>query len=898
MLGEVQKLQEHLRTEYEVATSELRSELCTVREEKAKLAAQLAAAKGAGPSDRLRHTSPTPQPGARVSECVAVEDHPARCEFPAKLAHVSSSEQGATLVIEKAHTDGSSGPYKDTSLSTVQTSRAVVSAGSYGNVGSSLATMHAGVPILRHTEASSLATSQVTHSNDFLEPCGDVDTSRAAREKASRQGCEGGILAQAARVDPSYVSHQDIVISDDAGQFVSERSSGAASPDLPFVQVSTGLRRKRLDADDVARKLRTRLGVHDDDDVITDGILYQAVCGLGLTKHDRCDMRDLITRMDVAYRSKKKVAKEGGRSSSRIMGERAWFGLPSLCSSKPALEIFPDPRPAFHYSKTGLGWETTIPFMHFAEMLVDRERWPLLGSKCSGILRTVSDVLISGDTNRLVAELTNTLIDDLASPPPAMDLQTTLEPCACFLIVLNGALLGVQANPSMEDWVGWLYIEAVFILLFIMEFLVRLACAGPLKHFTGQDWIWSYFDLSIIAFAIVDLVVQVTGANLPGSGCSTALRLFRLTRLTRIMRILRFQMFRELTLMLKGLLGGLRTLGWAMVLLMTAIYVIAVFLTSLLPGDEGILDIIPEAADYFSDVGLSMFVAFRCLTGDCTDAAGRSLVVLMSARFGLVFTVPYVLLVMLVTFGIFNLIMAIYVESTLSAARKQDDADKKRCLRVAHAAKQLIRRFRAARRRFGTAIQEAPEEDDDDLDDDCWDDPEVVITRELFLYAIQDRKVQSLMDDLEIQSDRAHLFEVFDARGDGMIPLTQLIQSLLKVRGEPCKSDMVACLIAVQALKDSVLLPNKSGASLSKAGSLPGGIKGLTGFSARQTSQGSRGTLVKEENSVIAASPDIFLRSVSDYSMIGSEPAPVHRVPENPEPQQQLEQARQVVCTL
>ncbi|CAE7501607.1 nasB [Symbiodinium sp. CCMP2456] len=81
---------------------------------------------------------------------------------------------------------------------------------------------------------------------------------------------------------------------------------------------------------------------------------------------------------------------------------------------------------------------------------------------------------------------------------------------------------------------------------------------------------------------------------------------------------------------------------------------------------------------------------------------------------------------------------------------------------------------------------------------------EVAITKELFLLVIQDRKVQQLMDDLDLPPDRANLFEMLDADGSGTLQTTELLQGLLKIRGEVNKSDTVASLLATKAVQNLV----------------------------------------------------------------------------------------------
>eukprot|EP00439_Symbiodinium_sp_Y106_P078877 s295_g17.t1 len=64
-----------------------------------------------------------------------------------------------------------------------------------------------------------------------------------------------------------------------------------------------------------------------------------------------------------------------------------------------------------------------------------------------------------------------------------------------------------------------------------------------------------------------------------------------------------------------------------------------------------------------------------------------------------------------------------------------------------------------------------------------------------------DQSVQKLMNDLDLPSDRANLFEVIDADGSGTLHVTELVQGLLKIRGELTKSDTVATLLTAQAIQ-------------------------------------------------------------------------------------------------
>ena len=104
------------------------------------------------------------------------------------------------------------------------------------------------------------------------------------------------------------------------------------------------------------------------------------------------------------------------------------------------------------------------------------------------------------------------------------------------------------------------------------------------------------------------------------------------------------------------------------------------------------------------------------------------------------------------------------------------------------------------------------------------DDDQIEISKELFLTVVQDilsvclqclavfgyarlgfqiaqdRHVQRLMDDLDLPPDRANLFEALDADGSGTLHVAELVQGLLKVRGDLKKTDTVATLLATRAV--------------------------------------------------------------------------------------------------
>jgi len=214
---------------------------------------------------------------------------------------------------------------------------------------------------------------------------------------------------------------------------------------------------------------------------------------------------------------------------------------------------------------------------------------------------------------------------------------------------------------------------------------------------------------------------------------------------------------------------------------------------------------------YFQSLPDSMFTAFRCFTGECINDAGEPMTSLLSQKFGLAFQLGYVMSYMLVTMGIFNVILAVYVDITMKAAKENEaqtaEQHARESIRIARTTRELLKKFAAAYHLY-QEMEDASNGETFEIrasaalftDEELSENIE--ITKELFLLVIQDRDVQLLMDDLDLPPDRANLFEIIDADSSGTLHIAELVQGLLKIRGEVNKSDTVAALLATKAAQN------------------------------------------------------------------------------------------------
>eukprot|EP00435_Cladocopium_sp_Y103_P036623 s2767_g9.t1 len=584
----------------------------------------------------------------------------------------------------------------------------------------------------------------------------------------------------------------------------------------------------------IRSRLRLRLGALNDSLVSGKG-LHDACGALGLTAYTVEDMNSLVNLLadyiELDFEREEGVVYEKPRRLSVnsanmfffsnhhqpavpvVSGTPVWHWPSSLtsrnlhrsASMQQSFDPFAGVKKQFNL----------VPAMPLMEIFLAKEcevHRRIFGQKYMKQFKAMKEILLAGDTNRLVAELTFVRINDLAAPPEDRSIGVLLEPLVAFVIIANGVVVGFQADPEYANWHGWLGVESAFAFFLIAEILLRMfVIQGRRTFFCGQECAWNFFDLLLAASGLADVCIQLAGADMPDVFATSLLRFCRLIRLVRIVKVFRLKAMKDLRLMVKGLVAGVKTLVLAFTLLFTVLYVISGFATMTIGGSQKTIDL--GLQRYFLTIPDSMFTCFRCFTGECVNDSGQPIHAMLADAFGPIFVFPYVASFMLVSLGIFNVILAVYVDITMKAAKENDltvEQHSRESIRIARIARELLKKFAAAFRLFQDMNEEgnsaSPKinisKSNGFMDADVLES--IAITKELFLMVIQDRRVQGLMDELELPPDRANLFEIIDADGSGTLQLSELVHGLLKIRGEISKSDVVAGLLATKAVQEKV----------------------------------------------------------------------------------------------
>jgi len=379
-----------------------------------------------------------------------------------------------------------------------------------------------------------------------------------------------------------------------------------------------------------------------------------------------------------------------------------------------------------------------------------------------------------------------------------------------IVILLNSLQIGFSIdNPHLELF--WEVVEYLFLAFYVFEACFKAYLFGCKSFWTGPDRHWNWFDIACICTSLVDAAIvwsfriaaMVAAGESNGEVDLSALmlvKMLRLLRLARLIRTLRFKIFDELKLMVMGVVSGLRVLAWAIVLLFALIYAIGLVMRTVVACKDDEPCDMPE----FGDVITSMMTVFRCFTDGCSSFGGSPLQ-RNFVDYSQYFFFVYILLYMLVQVGVFNLIMAIFIDNVVGSqqSRKQKElsekTEKTEFLMKAKIAKMLLRdadQITGIGEETKASLRQADVNRKGGLRklmQVLFRAPDVAISRALFNQWLDDESFVEVLDDAAIQTSmKAELFNTLDADMGGTLDLQELFTGLMNLRGESTKADTIA----------------------------------------------------------------------------------------------------------
>mmetsp|Transcript_23551 Transcript_23551/g.68142 ORF Transcript_23551/g.68142 Transcript_23551/m.68142 type:complete len:799 (-) Transcript_23551:372-2768(-) len=412
-----------------------------------------------------------------------------------------------------------------------------------------------------------------------------------------------------------------------------------------------------------------------------------------------------------------------------------------------------------------------------------------------------------------------------------------------FTVVLNLVCTGISVDND-SDHVVWFLIEIACTLVFMLEFVYKVRRFGFADYFCGEAWRWNVFDFAVTVLSVLDVIfsgimLTVTTADLRMSSASRLPLIFRAFRLIRIVRIIKLAhspLLRDLSNMVIGCVVGLPSLLWVLLLLMLILYMTGMMFRLLVGNTDGtsyIADcgMIPDETlgirneellvngcilhymygeEFFGTVPASMFTAFRFMLGDFSSYEGGNIVVAMERGYGNKFRLPFVIWMVVLIFGVFNVITAVFVDST-SSGLKQMGLKRKYARKYERT--YVKTKLKALLIRMGEILDasEGATHAEGQLGLDVGVGGRTM-QLEQFLRFLSDEEFNSLLNDMDIDIwDPVGFFETCDTDCTGEVTTEEFIHGVLRLRGEPQKSDIVATFNAIRSVQrqlDDLLASN------------------------------------------------------------------------------------------
>lgn len=357
-----------------------------------------------------------------------------------------------------------------------------------------------------------------------------------------------------------------------------------------------------------------------------------------------------------------------------------------------------------------------------------------------------------------------------------------VDVAVCSVVVVSAILMGVELDSSdteattISDRMAWYVIEVIFGLVFLAELCIRL----KIHRFEYFKSTMNVFDAFMVILTILDTFIL---APMQVGGSTRAVGVLRIIRMVRLVRLIRLlPHFKELWLVVNGLVQSVKTLSWTSLLLLVTLYFFAIFGTMQIGQNDEIYNRYYEETAgfwdheiYFGTIPRSMLSFFQvCVLDGWSENIVRHV---KKNQPGMEWM--FVAFIFFTTFGILNIVVGVVVENTLQMAKVSDAKIKKK--------------REKDRMRVLNHLRDFFEQSDEDGSGTLTSE-EVQIAME----NPENRKRLALMD-LPIE-EPSELFTLLDVDNSGEISIDEFISGCMRIKGTAKSKDILALQIMIDTL--------------------------------------------------------------------------------------------------
>jgi voltage-gated sodium channel len=241
--------------------------------------------------------------------------------------------------------------------------------------------------------------------------------------------------------------------------------------------------------------------------------------------------------------------------------------------------------------------------------------------------------------------------------------------CMIILNALTMALeldFGPEDGAPLKDRVIWFVAESIFLMLFLFELVLRV-------YWERSAWVrswWNWLDFFVICVGMLES--WILALMLDGDSQLRMITLLRIVRLVRLLRVAKLmRAFRSFYVTVLAFREAIRSMLNILCIMVSGIFLCSIFTTATIGRSEDLRHLQMGPADgkeRFGSIPRSMYTLFELMTLEGWDEMGRPLVMTEPA-----FGIFLFLFIMVFTFGLLNMIVAMVVEKTLEQARHMKD---------------------------------------------------------------------------------------------------------------------------------------------------------------------------------------------------------------------------------
>eukprot|EP00927_Polykrikos_kofoidii_P082909 TRINITY_DN8364_c0_g2_i6.p1 TRINITY_DN8364_c0_g2~~TRINITY_DN8364_c0_g2_i6.p1 ORF type:complete len:698 (+),score=104.84 TRINITY_DN8364_c0_g2_i6:66-2159(+) len=249
----------------------------------------------------------------------------------------------------------------------------------------------------------------------------------------------------------------------------------------------------------------------------------------------------------------------------------------------------------------------------------------------------------------------------------------TFELLSGFVIILNALMVGLEQEFKRRgiDTASLDAIEHIFLCVYIAELGMRFFAVGK-AIFSDR---WTRFDIFLVSAGVISgwivepIVVKI---DMQDTATFAILRTTRLLRLARTLRLL--VTFKELWLLVRGLMSSIHTMMYTALLVGIVIYVFSCLSMILVTNNPNNMQnpyYRKHVEEYFDNLGLTMLTLVRFVSLDSLSGVYTPLIMndwTLTLYFAPVFLILSIVLM--------NLVTAIIVNSAMEQAMQDKEMQK------------------------------------------------------------------------------------------------------------------------------------------------------------------------------------------------------------------------------